>query len=63
MLLFYMLIEYGVDLLDQAWVLHLDSRWKSFGMLFGLNIILVFSLPSAVEQFKQILAESRQGRS
>ncbi|QLI82372.1 hypothetical protein HZU75_13025 [Chitinibacter fontanus] len=61
MLLFYMLMEYGLDLLDQVWILHLDSRWKAFGLLLGFNIILACSLPGAIEQFKQILAESRQG--
>jgi hypothetical protein len=59
MLSFYLLLEFGLELLQSAQASPLDSRLKPFAFLIGLNVILALSLPAVIKEFQRIRAEQQ----
>ncbi len=59
MLSFYLVLEFGLELLQSALASPLDSRLKPFAFLIGLNVILALSLPAVIKEFQRIRAEQQ----
>ncbi len=56
---FYLVLEFGLELLQSSLASPLDSRLKPFAFLIGLNVILALSLPAVIKEFQRIRAEQQ----